>query len=323
MVWKSPGTVAFAVKNNWAFAWFCGNRLDDKTNLYGSAAWGTNVKKACKNADGVDVCVNEEELRKTNGYRAERKGFEAENLLTLDYEMAKQIQILLVALPQDDLTKFPGRESRGMDGKYFNCQENSGPKTAGKSISEDWYTAGSVKYDEDDAAGKTVFVSGATDADKLNAKKFMRMVWKTAKRVGYGFHNDNVVAWYCDIASTNLETKTEANDNVGKSCVSAEGINGCFAKRVVDATNKKRAIHRVAAIPVLDKDTFLGAAPMDKTGIEANGKLIRTGWADAKLAEPLTLKTVVGNSHQSCANAYVRPSAACAPDTDLFKLVVA
>jgi len=94
LVWKASTTVAFAVKNNWAFAWFCDSRINAKTSSawnFGTTSWFNNVKKACLNSDNVDVCVNEAELKATNEYRARRVGYEKENLLELDWTAAKAI----------------------------------------------------------------------------------------------------------------------------------------------------------------------------------------------------------------------------------------
>lgn len=99
MVWKGSTTVAFAVKNNWAFAWFCDTRIKAGTPTtvggtamtwnFGTADWFNNVKRACLNKDNVDLCVNGAELKKTNEYRALRVGFEKANMLELDLDMAK------------------------------------------------------------------------------------------------------------------------------------------------------------------------------------------------------------------------------------------
>jgi hypothetical protein len=82
------------------------------------------------------------------------------------------------------------------------------------------------------------------------------MVWKSAKKVAFGIRDSNVVAWYCNISSSSLDTnKADADENVGKSCMRLilatnfiDKYDWCFYKRMVKWTNVVRKIHRVPAI---------------------------------------------------------------------------
>jgi hypothetical protein len=49
--------------------------------------------------------------------------------------------------------QFVGRDSRGSNGAYYNCQENIGKKTTtDEIISKTWHEYGSILYDERTAA---------------------------------------------------------------------------------------------------------------------------------------------------------------------------
>jgi len=82
----------------------------------------------------------------------------------------------------------------------------------------------------------------------------MRMVWKSAKKAAFGIRDSNVVAWYCNISSSSLDTnKADADANVGKSCMrgtkdAAKVYDSCFYKRMVKWTNVVRKVHRVPDI---------------------------------------------------------------------------
>jgi hypothetical protein len=72
----------------------------------------------------------------------------------------------------------------------------------------------------DGAVSPLIVAEPTTQDDKDKVLRFMRMVWKSAKKVAFGIRDSNVVAWYCNISSSSLDTnKADADENVGKSCM--------------------------------------------------------------------------------------------------------
>jgi len=134
-------------------------------------------------------------LEKHNEYRAQRKGYKTDNLLKLDKDMAKQLQLLLNGLPEGDFSKAESAftlaepAKRHPDKKYKNCQENifkASDVTDVETIkaTKTWFD-GNAWYDEalgtpklrtNDAPAGTATDPKNADRKKL-AYKFMRMMW--------------------------------------------------------------------------------------------------------------------------------------------------
>lgn len=167
LVWKASKTAsAYAVRGQWAYAWFC----PAATLATDNAA---NVARRCT-IDKRDICIESGQLEKHNDYRVLHKDAPA---LKADKAASAGIQKLLDAMSKADFDKkvtddattpfeLAAPAKRG-DAKWAKCVENyfiaeddTDAKT--EKASETWY-AGNAKYDY--ATGKAV--DGATDAEKL------------------------------------------------------------------------------------------------------------------------------------------------------------
>jgi hypothetical protein len=81
-------------------------KTSDEADTEVSATYMRNVLKECINADGVDFCFSESQLKSINEYRRGREGTDS---LTADTEGDKQIVEVIKAIDadkKDDLTEF-------------------------------------------------------------------------------------------------------------------------------------------------------------------------------------------------------------------------
>jgi len=86
----------------------------------------------------------------------------------------------------------------------------------------------------------------ANKEQTAQAKSFARMLWRGAKKVGFGVHGELVVAWYCD-AKAEVADAASAVANVGAHCDS-RGYNECYNALALKYANKKRSNHDAAPL---------------------------------------------------------------------------
>ena len=96
LVWKASKTAsAYAVRGNWAYAWFCpAAPVDPATNA-------ANVLRRCKIEDR-NICVEQKQLELHNNYRLLHKD---SGLLKADKAASAGIQKLLDAMTKVDFDK--------------------------------------------------------------------------------------------------------------------------------------------------------------------------------------------------------------------------
>jgi len=222
-------------------------------------------------ANGFNSCFNDLARARHNDYRE-----------GLEWELTKGVVTIAPALEKDDVRakdlqtqmnlatftgkvtdlKVPAGCSMNMYTERHSTAAASGRDHAANAATDNWYHSGEPYYDYTTGQPRTA----ATAAQKLDALKFTRMMWKATKKVAFGIKDKHVVAWYCDAKGNSPAADAKAfKANVGaKNCLvfdpkskalvekSKKGsttdrafkvYNNCYNERQRKFHNAKRQLH--------------------------------------------------------------------------------
>lgn len=307
MIWKATTKVAFAVKDDMVYAWYCtteGN-TEDADAAVTITNYKTNVAKACV-IDGVNKCFNNDQLDIVNEKRFNHKDTDP---VTLWERAMTEIQAVLDKATDaaDGITDevLTGDAAAGLLATKVNsdftdnCVETiwtgvvdtSPVDTASTKIYDD----GLAQYTAADAYVDGAPADTVTDPNKVLANNFFKMMWKDTTQVAFGVRGLNVVLWYCNEKPAPTDAAAVV-DNVGENCIVADAAgatsNKCYGDLALDKVNEYRNIHAAdKLIYAADASTLIQTA-IDAATFDALGDAEKLT-AITPAADPYTDKCLI------------------------------
>jgi hypothetical protein len=209
----------------------------------------------CKpRTDKFDYCYNLAQIEAHNGFRDDHKSKE----LIFNIDSAIGAQKYLDGLA-NDVTEVPASKASDRPKEMKDCGENifKLPKDSTESTkdtdiaTETWYETHKFYNFE-----KYKPYCDNTKSEDEHVKKFMQLIWKASKNVGFGIRGDMVVAWYCPTGNTDGDKDNELNVCPKGGCIEdcvdppilKDGYSSCFNRRMERDVNIYRKESKVALV---------------------------------------------------------------------------